>query len=66
MAEETRVAVRNVRRDMNEATKVLQKDSKITEDERDLGLKEIQKLTDDYIKKIDDTLAAKEKEVMVV
>lgn len=66
MAEETRVAVRNVRRDMNEAIKALQKDGKITEDGRDLGLKAIQKSTDEYIKKIDDVLAAKEKEVMVV
>jgi ribosome recycling factor len=66
MAEETRVAVRNVRRDMNEATKALEKEGKITEDARDLGLKEIQKSTDEYIKKIDDALAAKEKEVMVV
>ncbi|MEI6970503.1 MAG: ribosome recycling factor [bacterium] len=66
MSEEARVAVRNVRRDMNEAIKELQKGSKITEDARDLGLKEIQKFTDDYIKKIDDTLEAKEKEVMAV
>lgn len=66
MSEEARVAVRNVRRDMNEAIKILQKDGKITEDARDMGLKEIQKFTDDYIKKIDDTLAAKEKEVMAV
>ncbi len=66
MSEEAKVAIRNVRRDANEAIKNLQKGSKITEDERDEGLKEIQKYTDDYIKKVDDQLAAKEKEVMAV
>jgi len=66
MAEENRVAIRNVRRDMNEIAKNLEKNHKITEDERDHGLKEIQKLTDDHIKKTDEGLAAKEKEVMVV
>ncbi|HNR93583.1 MAG TPA: ribosome recycling factor [Kiritimatiellia bacterium] len=65
-AEEQRVAVRNVRRDANEAIKNLQKSSKITEDERDSGLEEIQKYTDDYIKKIDALLAAKEKDIMQV
>jgi len=66
MAEETRVAIRNVRRDMNEAVKTLQKDAKASEDERDNGLKDVQKLTDDYIKKVDEALAAKEKEVTTV
>lgn len=66
IAEEARVAIRNVRRDMNEATKALQKDGRITEDERDLGLKEIQKFTDEHIRKTDETLAVKEKEVMAV
>jgi len=65
-AEEQRVAVRNVRRDANEAIKNLQKSSKITEDERDSGLEEIQKYTDDNIKKIDALLAAKEKDIMQV
>ena len=66
LAEEARVAIRNVRRDSNEEIKNLQKSSKATEDERDHGLKEIQKYTDDYIKKVDDLLAAKEKDVMAV
>ena len=65
-AEEQRVAVRNVRRDANEAIKNLQKSSKITEDERDSGLDEIQKYTDDYVKKIDALLASKEKDIMQV
>ncbi len=66
ISEETRVAIRNVRRDANEQIKTLQKNGDITEDERDAGLAEIQKFTDDYIKKVDDLLAAKEKELMSV
>ncbi len=65
-SEEQRVAIRNVRRDANEAIKGLQKHTKITEDERDQALEEIQKYTDKYIKKLDDMLAAKEKEMMTV
>ena len=66
MAEEQRVAVRNVRREGNDAIKALAKDSKITEDERDQALDEIQKSTDDYVKKIDEMVAAKEADVMSV
>ena len=66
LSEEARVAIRNVRRDSNEEIKNLQKGGKATEDERDQGLKEIQKYTDDYIKKVDDLLAAKEKDIMAV
>lgn len=66
MAEECRIAIRNIRRESNDHIKVLQKDSKITEDERDQGLTQIQKDTDAYITKVDDLLAAKEKEVMAV
>ena len=66
MAEEARVAIRNVRRDANEHVKNLQKGGKATEDERDQGLEDIQKYTDTYTKKIDDMLAAKEKELMTV
>ena len=65
-AEEARVAVRNVRRDGNDAVKALQKDGKITEDERDRGLDEVQKATDSYIAKIDEELKNKEAEVMAV
>jgi ribosome recycling factor len=64
--EEQRIAVRNVRRDANELLKTLQKNSKITEDDRDQSLEEVQKLTDTHIKKMDDMLAAKEKEVLSV
>ena len=66
MSEEGRVAVRSIRRESNEQIKALQKDGKITEDERDKGLTQIQKETDSYIARIDATLAAKEKEVLVV
>jgi ribosome recycling factor len=66
MTEEAKVAVRNVRREANEQIKVLQKNGKMSEDERDEGLKEIQKYTDDYSKKVDDLLAAKEKDLMTV
>ena len=66
MSEEGRVAVRNIRRESNEQIKALQKDGKITEDERDQGLTQIQKETDAFIAKIDAVLAAKEKEVLAV
>jgi ribosome recycling factor len=66
MAEETRVAVRNVRRDTNDQIKKLQKDGKIAEDARDETLKQVQKNTDDCIKRVDDALKAKEKEIMAV
>jgi ribosome recycling factor len=66
MSEDARVAIRSVRREANEQIKVLQKGSKITEDEEKNGLDEIQKYTDDYTKKVDDLLAAKEKDILAV
>jgi ribosome recycling factor len=66
MAEEGRVAVRNVRRDANEAIKLLEKGGKASQDERDETLKGIQKLTDDHIAKIDSSLKLKETEMMAV
>lgn len=66
MSEECRVAIRNIRRESNDRIKGLQKESKITEDERDQALGQIQKDTDTYISKVDDVLAAKEKEMMAV
>lgn len=66
MSEEARVAVRNVRRDANEAAKALQKAGTITEDDRDQALKKIQKDTDDGIAKIDKLLKGKEDEIMAV
>lgn len=66
MAEESRVAIRNVRREANDQIKKLQKDGKVAEDERDKALEDIQKETDEYIKKTDETLKAKEKDIMSV
>ncbi len=64
--EEARVAVRNVRRDANEALKKKAKDKAITEDEQHHGQTEVQKLTDAMIAKADAALAAKEKEIMEI
>ena len=65
-AEEAKVAMRNVRRDGNDAIKKLEKAKEITEDESKKGQEDMQKLVDKYIKLIDTTKAAKEKEVMEV
>jgi ribosome recycling factor len=62
--EDHRTAVRNVRRDGNDAIKKTMKDKKITEDEERRALEEIQKLTDDEIKKMEELCKAKEKELM--
>ncbi len=61
-----RVAVRNVRRDANEQTKKLLKDKKISEDEERRALDEMQKLTDDHIKKIDELGKSKEQDILKV
>jgi ribosome recycling factor len=66
MSEEARVAIRNVRRDSNEAIKALQKDSAITEDERDAATEAIQKLTDSFIGKVDTLITGKEKDILTV
>ena len=66
MAEDQRIAIRNVRREANDQIKELQKSSAISEDDRDTGLAEIQQFTNTHIKKIDDLLDAKEKDVMEV
>ena len=62
--EEHRTAVRNIRRDGNDAIKKASKDKKVTEDDEKRALEEIQKLTDDEIKKMEEMSKAKEKEVM--
>ena len=64
--EEHRTAIRNIRRDGNEAIKKAMKDKKITEDDERRALEELQKLTDDEIKKMEEMSKAKEKEVMSV
>ncbi|WP_211328076.1 ribosome recycling factor [Thermodesulfitimonas autotrophica] len=65
-AEEGRVAVRNIRREINDDLKARQKEGGFSEDELKRLQGEVQKLTDKYIKEIDDLLAAKEKEIMEV
>jgi ribosome recycling factor len=64
--EDHRTAVRNVRRDGNDAIKKTMKDKKITEDEERRALEEIQRLTDDEIKKMEELCKTKEKELMKV
>ena len=66
MAEDSRVAIRHVRRDTMELLKKHGHDSGTTEDDEKHAEKEVQKLTDDYIGKIDAHLATKEKEIMTV
>ena len=66
MAEETRVVIRNTRRDENEKLKKMQKDKLITEDDLRHAEKEVQRITDDMIKKIDDVVKAKELEIFKV
>ncbi|MDP6219794.1 MAG: ribosome recycling factor [Alphaproteobacteria bacterium] len=65
-AEAARVAVRNVRRDGIEAARKLEKDNEISEDERHDLETDIQKLTDDHVKQIDDALSNKETEITQV
>lgn len=66
IAEESRISIRNTRRDSNEKLKTMEKNKEITEDEHHTGLKDIQKLTDDYIARVDVILENKEKEIMEV
>lgn len=64
VTEDHRVAVRNIRRDANEAVKKLLKDKLISEDDERRALDEIQKLTDGYTQKLDLAAKAKEKEIL--
>ena len=66
MAEDNKVAVRNVRRDGNEGFKAKEKSKAITEDQSRRGQAEIQKLTDQFVAQIDGLLATKEKEILEV
>lgn len=65
-AEQNKVAIRNIRRDALDEIKKLKKDNLISEDEEKKYGNDVQKLTDDAIKKIDDLLAAKEKDILQV
>ena len=64
--EESKVAVRNIRRDANDHLKKEEKEKKMSEDQMHDAEGEVQKLTDEHIKLIDDTLKHKEKEIMEV
>lgn len=64
VAEDHRVALRNIRRDGNEAVKKLLKDKKVTEDDDRRAHDEIQKMTDGYIQKLDNAAKGKEKEIL--
>ena len=66
LAEDGRIAARNIRRDANEQLKNAEKDKQISEDHAADGRDDVQKLTDQYIGKIDDLLERKEAEVLEV
>ena len=66
IAENSKVAARSIRRDCIEKLKAMKKASEITEDDLKDGEKEIQKITDNIIKEIDDISAAKQKEIMEI
>ncbi len=66
MAEDAKIGMRNIRRESNEVLKKAEKDKEITEDDLLKGEQDIQKVTDEFIKRIEDALVHKEKEIMEV
>lgn len=66
MSEEAKIAVRNVRREANDKSKLMKKNSEMTEDELKQSDKAMQDMTDKYIKEIETITAAKEKEIMEI
>lgn len=66
LGEEAKVAIRNIRRDANDKTKAMKKNSEMTEDEAKASDKQIQDLTDKYIKEIDNVTASKTKEILEI
>lgn len=64
MGEDSKVAIRNLRRDANEESKKQKKDGVLTEDEQKAAEKSVQELTDKYIKQVDEVVAKKDKEIM--
>lgn len=66
MGEKTKIALRNIRHDSNNAIKKLEKDKNITEDESRAGQSEIQKYTDDFVKRADEMVKHKEEEILKV
>jgi ribosome recycling factor len=66
MAEDNKVAIRNIRRDANEMLKDLKTEKEITEDNLFRSQDEVQKITDDFISQVDELCAAKEKEILEI
>lgn len=66
IGEDAKVAIRSIRRDANDKIKSMKKNSELTEDDVKIFDKDIQKLTDKYIESIEDSVSAKEKEIMTV
>jgi len=66
IAEDGRVAIRNIRREINDEFKKLESESKITEDDLISSQKEVQEITDEFIEKLNSSLGQKEKEIMEV
>ena len=66
MAEETKVGLRNIRRDANEELKDMQKENLLTEDDLRTGGVDIQKLTDDFVTRVDERVKSKEEDIMAV
>ena len=66
MGEESKVAIRNIRRDANDKSKTMKKNSEMTEDEQKQSDKAIQDLTDKFIKEIDAVVAKRNAEIMEV
>lgn len=66
MGEEAKIAIRNARRDANEALKKLEKNKEISEDQLKRGEKDVQEFTDQFVKKVDELVVAKEAEVMEI
>lgn len=66
MGEDTKIAVRNVRREANDNLKKLEKDKDISEDDLKRGEKDIQEVTDDFVARIDQVIADKEKDLMEI
>ena len=64
--EEAKIAIRNIRRELNADIKALEKDKSVSEDEASIGLDDAQKLTEKWVKKLDEITKAKEAEIMEV
>lgn len=66
MSEKAKVAIRNIRKDSNDKVKKLEKDKEIGEDDMKKGLEQVQKLTDEYVAKVDEVLKTKEADILKV